>query len=186
MGIGAGAGAAGGSYLRPASPVPPPGQTDEAEFARLRAHYNQQCVAASADDYPGSGSLSRLMGLYSTSGGRIRSFGPHALHRQAAAAAATQPHTRSQWQELEPCRPVEPGADDALIARLRRVGLAGTTSYVQRAAQPHNPPLLDDLRPVAVRLRTKRAKRCRSCRHILVKPESKLASTRYRIKLVAG
>lgn len=178
--------AGAGSYLRPSSPVPPPGQTDEAEFARLRAHYNQQREAANADDYPGSGSLSRLMGLYSTSGGRIRSFGPHALHRQAAAAAAAQPRARNEWQELEPCRPVEPGDDDALIARLRRAGLAGTTSYAQRAAQPHRPLLLDGVRPVAALLRTKRAKRCRSCRHILVKPESKLASTRYRIKLVAG
>jgi dynactin-4 len=34
-------------------------------------------------------------------------------------------------------------------------------------------------------LRTKRAKRCAACKHILVKPEFKPTSTRYRIKLTA-
>jgi dynactin-4 len=32
---------------------------------------------------------------------------------------------------------------------------------------------------------TKRSKRCRSCRHILSKPESKITSTRYKIKILA-
>ena len=34
-------------------------------------------------------------------------------------------------------------------------------------------------------LRTKRSKRCATCKHILVKPEFKPTSTRYRIKLIA-
>ncbi|CAJ0914138.1 4998_t:CDS:2, partial [Entrophospora sp. SA101] len=34
-------------------------------------------------------------------------------------------------------------------------------------------------------LRTKRVKRCRQCRHILIKPEQKAQSTRFKIKLIA-
>lgn len=35
-------------------------------------------------------------------------------------------------------------------------------------------------------LRSKRAKRCRACRHILTKPDSRILSTRFRIKLMAS
>lgn len=42
------------------------------------------------------------------------------------------------------------------------------------------------LKPTRVPLQAKRTKRCPSCKHILVKPESKSNSTKYRIKLVAS
>lgn len=41
------------------------------------------------------------------------------------------------------------------------------------------------LQPQRIHLRTKRVKRCRSCRHILIKPEQKAQSTKFKIKLVA-
>ncbi|TPX71689.1 hypothetical protein SpCBS45565_g00754 [Spizellomyces sp. 'palustris'] len=37
-----------------------------------------------------------------------------------------------------------------------------------------------------IQLRTKRSKRCRKCEHILVKPEQKAQSTRFKIKLMAS
>ncbi len=46
-------------------------------------------------------------------------------------------------------------------------------------------PLSSDLQPLRTFLRTKRSKRCRTCRHILVKPEPKVISTRFRIRLLA-
>ena len=45
---------------------------------------------------------------------------------------------------------------------------------------------VDTLRPVPALLRTKRAKRCLACKHILTKPEIKPTSTRYRLRLLAA
>ena len=42
-----------------------------------------------------------------------------------------------------------------------------------------------DLLPLATRLRTKRAKRCRTCRHNLVKPDEKRQKNKFSIRLVA-
>jgi hypothetical protein len=41
------------------------------------------------------------------------------------------------------------------------------------------------LRPERIHLRAKRTKRCRSCRQVLIKPEQKAISTRFKIKLMA-
>lgn len=79
---------------------------------------------------------------------------------------------------------ISPPSSDA-IDRLRTAGWEGTTSLSQRREQPHNPRFLSDLRPVANLLRTKRSKRCKTCRHILSKPESKVQKTHFRIRLVA-
>ncbi|KAG1825010.1 dynactin p62 family-domain-containing protein [Suillus variegatus] len=43
-----------------------------------------------------------------------------------------------------------------------------------------------DLRPLRIPLHSKVSKRCPSCRHILIKPEQKAQSVRYKIKLVAA
>lgn len=42
------------------------------------------------------------------------------------------------------------------------------------------------LKPQRTPLQTKRSKRCPVCRHILIKPDPKASSTRYKIKLVAS
>ncbi|TFY58050.1 hypothetical protein EVJ58_g6653, partial [Rhodofomes roseus] len=44
----------------------------------------------------------------------------------------------------------------------------------------------DDLKPLRIPLQSKKSKRCPSCRHILIKPEQKAQSVRYKIKLVAA
>jgi dynactin-4 len=43
-----------------------------------------------------------------------------------------------------------------------------------------------DLKPTRVPLRSKKSKRCPKCTHILIKPELKAQSTKWKIKLVAG
>ena len=43
-----------------------------------------------------------------------------------------------------------------------------------------------DLRPLRIPLQSKKSKRCPSCRHILIKPEQKAQSVRFKIKLVAA
>ena len=42
-----------------------------------------------------------------------------------------------------------------------------------------------DLRPVRTMLRTKKLKRCRTCRHILVKPEPKISVIKFKMRLLA-
>ncbi len=46
--------------------------------------------------------------------------------------------------------------------------------------------LYRDLKPLRIPLRSKRSKRCPACTHILIKPEQKAQSVRYKIKLVAA
>ncbi|SCV67629.1 BQ2448_5240 [Microbotryum intermedium] len=46
--------------------------------------------------------------------------------------------------------------------------------------------MTDSLRPLRTLLQAKRSKRCPICKHILIKPEQKAASTRFKIKLVAS
>ncbi|KAJ7627543.1 dynactin p62 family-domain-containing protein [Mycena polygramma] len=43
-----------------------------------------------------------------------------------------------------------------------------------------------DLKPLRIPLHSKRSKRCPACTHILIKPEQKAQSVRYKIKLVAS
>jgi hypothetical protein len=43
-----------------------------------------------------------------------------------------------------------------------------------------------DLRPSRVHLRAKKTRRCMDCRHILIKPEQKAQSVRFKIKLLAA
>lgn len=47
-------------------------------------------------------------------------------------------------------------------------------------------PCSSDLRPHRIPLHSKVSKRCPACRHILIKPEQKAQSVRYKIKLVAA
>ncbi|CAG8457776.1 2824_t:CDS:2 [Acaulospora colombiana] len=60
------------------------------------------------------------------------------------------------------------------------------TTLAQRMNQHSDQPYkVELLQPQRIHLRTKRVKRCRSCRHILIKPEQKAQATRFKIKLVA-
>lgn len=76
-------------------------------------------------------------------------------------------------------------SDHESIQRLQSNGWMGTNSKAQQEQQRYSPRFVEDLQPTPVYLRTKRSKRCRLCRHILVKPETKVQSTRFKIKLVA-
>ncbi|KAI9858736.1 MAG: hypothetical protein M1824_004156 [Vezdaea acicularis] len=149
------------------------------QYAALRSFYASQMVeaglAGGLDSTPGYGSpatLNRIMGLYSgISGYGLKKERPKpAIMREA-------PDAEEGLQLLR--------NDDAVIQQMREVGFAGTTTLAQRAHHPHPPHFLSSLRPQPTLLRSKRSKRCRSCRHILVKPESKVTSARFRIRLVA-
>lgn len=153
----------------------------ESHFYNLKSFYQEQLSDSSPAGalgltgdygYGSPGALSRIMGLY-TSGalGDRKSKNKSGTMREA--------HDALEGLQITPL-----SASDA-IARLCTSGWEGTASLSQRREQPHNPRFVSDLRPVANLLRTKRSKRCKTCRHILSKPESKVQKTHFRIRLVA-
>ena len=153
------------------------------QFASLKSFYTSQLAKTTINNplmspsgefnYNSPSSLARIMSLYTGQGwyGK-KSFGKPAIMRESADSS-------------EGLAVFDQKSDEAEVVRLLENGWQGTTSITQQIEQVHHHKFVDDLRPVPTLLRAKRSKRCRTCRHILVKPESKVQSTRYRIRLVA-
>lgn len=168
--------------------APPTGQ--EARFAALKNFYRAQIseTTNSPNDHLSSefgfsspGALNRLMSLYNSSsrlsglyGGNKKPKSKPPVMREAVTA--------SEGLQIPP-----QNSEAEIIARVQssECGWDGVASIAQRATQSPDARFADDLLPLPVLLRTKRAKRCKSCKHILVKPESKPQSTRFRIRLIA-
>ena len=175
----------------PETPKPPETEShppdDQDLFANLNHFYRNQLVestggsalggaygALSDYGYGSPGTLSRIMSLYGSNLGPKRGKDKPTPMREAQS-------------ETEGMRLTEDNNEEKIIEEMARLGWDATTTREQRLAHPDNmtASLVSDLRPVATLLRTKRSKRCRDCRHILVRPEPKVASTRYKIKLLA-
>ncbi|KAI9494457.1 dynactin p62 family-domain-containing protein [Zychaea mexicana] len=118
---------------------------------------------------------------FSSSGAFSKMMGSH-LHHDA----------QSQQGKLDDLGAYEPSVhvpdDDAKLVdhlmSLRSVDQVSTLS--QRFSQLHDQPYqLSQIHPQRIHLCIKRSKRCRTCRHILIKPEQKAQATRFKIKLVA-
>ena len=158
-------------------------QDADTHFASLRSFYSPQIPRATPSNpflspqgdinYNSPSSLARIMSLYTGANnpGKKGSARP-TLMREAADAG-------------DGLVQQSPSADANAIKKLCAVGWEGTTSIEQRNEQPYSPLFLSSLRPVPTLLHTKRSKRCRACRHILVKPDPRIQNLRYRIRLVA-
>lgn len=157
------------------------------QFAHLKAFYQGQLADINASatgglsalgdlGFSSPGTLSRIMSLYTggSLGGK-RNLGKSAVMREASTT-----DDGLKLAQLD---------ESAAVEKLLNGSWYGTVSTEQRDAQPaYTAPLasLDDLRPIPTLLRTKRSKRCPVCRHIITKPDAKVTSTRYRIRLVAS
>lgn len=156
------------------------GLDSETWFSNLRSFYQSQLAETSSVSslnfsgeygFGSPGTLSRIMGLYTGSSySDKKSKKKTGLMREAYDVA----------EGLHLCPPSDPA-----VKQLKEEGWAGTTSQEQRSYQSENPRFISELRPVPYLLRTKRSKRCKTCRHILSKPEAKVQATRFRIRLVA-
>jgi dynactin-4 len=153
----------------------------ETHFANLKSFYQSQLSESSPSGglgftndygYGSPGTLSRIMGLY-TSG----SF--------ANQKTKSKPGAMREANEAQEGLQIQRSSAADAIAKLKAGGWEGTASLAQQKAQIRDLRFTDELRPIAMQLRTKRSKRCRTCRHILTKPESKVQNTRFRIRLVA-
>lgn len=162
----------------------------EAQFAALKSFYRNQIseTSSSPSDPLGSdlgfsspGALNRLMSLYASSS---RLGGLYGGNKKAKSKP---PVMREALTASEGLRIRDTPDPDPTISRLgsEEGGWESVASIAQRAEQSPDVRFVDDLLPLPVLLRTKRSKRCKSCKHILVKPETKPQSTRFRIRLIA-
>ena len=155
----------------------------DVRFTTLRNFYNSQISQSNPSNpfaspqgdinYNSPSSLARIMSLY-TGGGKT---GKKNLPKPTPMREASD--------AVDGLSVLEPSVEADAVKQLQDLGWACTTNFEQRNEQPHRPFFLSSLRPVPTLLRTKRSKRCRTCRHILVKPDPRIQNLRYRIKLVA-
>ncbi|KAJ8653638.1 hypothetical protein O0I10_010675 [Lichtheimia ornata] len=147
---------------------------DAKEFDHLKEHFEKHLRLNPPPPLPPSllslsspGAFSKLMGTMSN------------------------PHSQAQCKldDIDTYEPSVQVPDDDLklvdkLMTLRNVDEISTLR--QRSSQLHNQPYLrKDIHPQRIHLSIKRSKRCRTCRHILIRPEQKAQITRFKIKLVA-
>ncbi|ODQ50939.1 dynactin p62 [Saitoella complicata NRRL Y-17804] len=154
-------------------PTPP-----ETRFDELRKHWMLKEASSGRDEKVRMG-MERLMGVYAArlGGGvvgrataRIRSG---SVDVGEGRSGLTPPSTAVP--EVEAARYVDTATESSHLEALQRM----------RTLDTHDTLPGQELRPQPPLLRTKRAKRCRECRHILVRPESKPVSIRWRMGLFA-
>ncbi|MCJ1479506.1 hypothetical protein MMC13_008192 [Lambiella insularis] len=155
----------------------------DTSFAALKSFYKSQIASTDATNpllspsgdvnYASPSSLARIMNLYTGTGS------------YAKKTSSKPANMRESMDASEGLSIMSEEAEQAAIAKLQTAGWTGTTSTTQRAEQVHPVRFQDELWPVHTLLRTRRAKRCKTCRHILVKPESKISSSRFKLKLAA-
>ncbi|RAK76265.1 putative dynactin Arp1 p62 subunit RO2 [Aspergillus fijiensis CBS 313.89] len=165
----------------------------DARFHALKSFYKTQISATSSSPsdplgvdfgagFSSPGALNRIISLY-TSSSRLSS-----LYGGASKKPKTKPPVmREALTASEGFKTPAADAEAVLIQRMAadECGWDGLASLEQRVFQSPDARFVEELLPLATLLRTKRAKRCKSCKHILVKPEQKPQSTRFRIRLIA-
>ncbi|KAG6003161.1 hypothetical protein E4U54_000741 [Claviceps lovelessii] len=164
------------------APMPDDQVDRDLHFAALKLFYQEQLTDANASlggmplhdsiGFSSPAALSRIMSLYTGRGhaGRLQQ-GPTDVMREAL-------HTEEglKLALLD---------ESAMVKKMMNNGWRTTTTADQRTQQMSSSRFQDELRPIPYLLRTKRSKRCTACRHIISKPENKVTSTRFKIRLVA-
>ncbi|EXJ86594.1 hypothetical protein A1O3_03547 [Capronia epimyces CBS 606.96] len=157
-----------------------------ARFNALRAFYKEQITDSSATDasfptsaldmaYSSPSSLQRIMNIYTNRDSSAkRSRQKLTIMREARTSSEGFILTTESTKVSSPS-----------------IDYDETTTASQRAFQHPsfigNPDAVkvSELRPMPTLMRTKRSKRCATCKHILTRPDLKISSARYRIKLIA-
>ncbi len=106
-----------------------------------------------------------------------RSSSSSASSSTMGVIAKREKHRRDYLARIQSApNPPITSLDDKIASLQQRWSSASIADQPIRAA---------DLRPTRVPLKSKLSKRCPSCRHIVIKPDIKAASNRFKIKLVA-
>ncbi|KAK5209419.1 hypothetical protein LTS03_004865 [Exophiala xenobiotica] len=165
----------------PDKTMPKPPTDATSRFNALKMFYKEQITESSATDaafptstldlaYSSPSSLQRIMSIYT--------------NRESSMKRAREKFTimreaRTPSEGFRIANPPESfGYDKSITASQRAFQYP---SFIGNA----NATKISDLRPMPTLMRTKRSKRCAACKHILTRPEIKISSARYRIKLIA-
>ncbi|KAF2151009.1 hypothetical protein K461DRAFT_295106 [Myriangium duriaei CBS 260.36] len=175
----------------------PVDELPENAFARLVKFYNTQFSESDAApanaygldaSYSSPSNLARIMQIY---GG---------LSAASLKKSREKPQPmREALSASEGLSLFPPSADSDLISRLNKSTLSDITTFDQRSSHPwnHSARFVSDLWPVPALLKTKKSKRCRACRHILIRYDdrkptstsssssSAVTSMKYKIRLLA-
>ncbi|KAK2779421.1 hypothetical protein FQN53_001387 [Emmonsiellopsis sp. PD_33] len=169
-----------------------PAMDIESRFTALKNFYRAQISETSASPadplmgpelggfYSSPSALNRIMSLYTAGIGNLHSAG-------SKKPKSKPPVMREALTPSEGLHIPDPTTELSIINKMASpaCGWDGLASTEQKSSQPPTTRFVDELRPLPVLLRTKRSKRCKACKHILVKPEFKPQSTRFRIRLIA-
>ncbi|QDS73934.1 hypothetical protein FKW77_007849 [Venturia effusa] len=162
-----------------ATPISDISLSEDDLFSNLNTFYKSQLAESSEFsggvmhdiNYSSPSSISRLLHLY----------GPGKKSKRTKPKAMREALTQEEGLQV-----FDAASEDVVLKRLQKEGWDATTSTSQRAFQErHSPRFSTDLRPVATLLRTKRSKRCKTCRTLLARPEPKVTSNRYKLRVLA-
>ncbi|KAG0204439.1 hypothetical protein BGX28_003621 [Mortierella sp. GBA30] len=145
---------------------------DVKEFDRLKDHLEKYFRAHSLKPGLQSSLLSSIQS------GTLQSL------RYVSSAS----HKAQQSDDIAHYTPAVQVMDDTenLEKLMSVVSMSETTSMKQRLNQLQNQTYSPQrLQPQRIHLRIKKSRRCRSCRHIIVKPEQKAQATGFKINLIA-
>lgn len=155
-------------------------------FANLSSFYKDQ-LSESGDTssaytnspYSSPANLARIMSLY----------GGLSLQSQKKMKEKPQPmrEAGNRIEGLSTFSAEDRPGDDELLHRMGTLGMDGTAPQQQQLQAPSNYDLKfkRDLWPTATKLKVARGKRCRTCRQFVARPENKVGSMRYKVRLLA-
>ncbi|KAI0248601.1 dynactin p62 family-domain-containing protein [Lactifluus subvellereus] len=166
---------------------------DSLEFERLKEHFEPFLRASSSSGLTGH---SHAAHSHTSHVNPITAAASSALARDIPGVGKYTPAPRGRRDK---------GTRDEIAEYRSRVGVAGTkdaanVDFIRRLEEVTQVAALNqrwanswtttlrssDLKPLRIPLHSKKTKRCPTCRHILIKPEQKPQSVRFKIKLVAA
>ncbi|EGN98522.1 hypothetical protein SERLA73DRAFT_169469 [Serpula lacrymans var. lacrymans S7.3] len=119
----------------------------------------------------------------------VSKFNPITRSRSGKDRTANKDEMHEYKSRVEVAAASRSGAGEQVdVEFMRHIETVGEVATLeQRWVNSWTSPLqTSDLKPLRVPLHSKTSKRCPTCRHILIKPEQKAQSVRYKIKLVAA
>ncbi|KAA1469680.1 dynactin p62 [Dentipellis sp. KUC8613] len=167
---------------------------DSLEFERLKEHFEPFLRASSSSALPPSAAHSHhhvnpITAAASSALARdipgVGKYTPYPRSRRDKGARDEMPEYRARVEVGGVSGGAGGDADTEFMQHIEGVG--EVAALEQRWASSWATSLhTSDLKPLRIPLHSKKSKRCPTCRHILIKPEQKAQSVRYKIKLVAA
>lgn len=164
----------------------PKNLSHETAYSTLTAFYKGQLSQSGDPQNPFSNSpsgspanLARIMNIY---GG----LSANALKKSQEKPQPMR-EARDQSEGLTAYAPDTGYHEHPVVERMRDLRWEDASTAKQRFSAPPNNDsrFVDQLWPVATPLRTRKGKRCKTCRQFLSRPDSKMNNIRYKIRLLA-